>query len=701
MTYEELLKNVSDSAGILSGFHDIGGTYYQTDDETRKMILSSMGIDASTSESLQSCIDDQSEKNVINILEPVYVFFKNENIIFRIHDSRLCADECILILEDEKGIVYEYSFFYCDGKGSPVEKEAADCISADFDSTSIGYYGMRIVSGKSRDVLASSRLILCPEHCYLLPNESQKKYKGLSLQLYAVDSKENFGVGDFNDLFSLMKWSSEKGLLILGINPVHSLFPSNPGHYSPYSPSSRIFGNSMYISLKNAEDWSDDFELKYQSFLEEINSSKNEGRIHYRLIGNAKNKMLGELFDQFYEKEYLMNSKRAEDFNRFVQSGNDFLERQSVFDALFEYFMTEKNIYDFRHWPEGYQNSESTEVQEFKRKNKKRILYFKYIQWIFFKQLGDVSSRGSSLGVSLYLDLAVGCVPGGAEVWSFPEIYGKDISIGAPPDPFAPDGQNWGLSPLIPQKLKETAYEPFIRILRGSMQKNGFIRIDHAMGLLRLYWTSHGKGAYVAYPFHDLIGILCLESSRTRCSVIGEDLGTVPDGFREELEKRNILIWKVMYFQKNQDGSFIQPQEYPFFSVATVNTHDLPTVCGYLRMDDILKRYRMGILSEEKKDHTILERKKDISELYRLAGLDIENADVPNCSEIVNSLNQKLSCAGSSVILYSLYDLLYDYDQPNLPGTVDEYPNWSIRYKKDLANIFSDGELNVFIKKLS
>lgn len=301
----------------------------------------------------------------------------------------------------------------------------------------------------------------------------------------------------------------------------------------------------------------------------------------------------------------------------------------------------------------------------------------------------------------LNLDLAVGADASGAETWGDRTIYALHASAGAPPDPFAPEGQSWGLAPMIPHRLRERAYAPYIEVLRANMPEDGILRLDHAVQLFRLYWAcADGRGAYVTYPHEELLAILCLESRRRRCVIVGEDLGTVPENVREELARRHILSWRVAYFEKDEAGEFVAPEAYPENSIATLNTHDLPTLRGYWNYSDIRLRENLGKFTGVEAQHERKQRRADrrrlLAALQERGYIDATTAtddDAQYSAKLRDALHAYLAAAGSQLRIFSLHDLLNESAQPNLPGTVHEYPNWSLSYSKSVEELAESADL--------
>lgn len=345
-------------------------------------------------------------------------------------------------------------------------------------------------------------------------------------------------------------------------------------------------------------------------------------------------------------------------------------------------------------------------MAEFAEANRQRVAFFEYLQWQTDRQLEAVQRRAQSDGltVGLYRDLAVGVDPDGADAWSEQDVVIAEMHVGAPPDPFNMLGQDWGLPPLSPRTLQEKAYEPFVAILRANMRHAGALRIDHAMALLHLYWIPKGmpasEGVYLAYPFEDLLGVLALESQRNRCMVIGEDLGTVPEGFRDRMAAANVLSYRVLYFEK-EDESFKRPHQYPELALACVTTHDLAPLAGFWKASDIelrqaLKLYPSPEVEQNERAARVRDRQMLLEALDEQGLLESaarvtggQDGSRPVAPELVAAIHQYLGLSPAMLLMVQVDDMTAEEEQLNLPGTVDEHPNWRRRLSLTVEDLTS------------
>lgn len=688
LSWEEMIQTLSERYGLIEGYHDVEGNYHPLDKGVRRSLLIAQGISVASEIEAAQALERYREYMTRSPLDEA-------SVIDSSGDSHRISIH--LLPESPPPDSLDGTIIFESGetiRTRMTRVESTPDLRAGFvnhtyqlDASLLpGYYTLKIQWRKKE---FETLLISTPRQCYLPPEMVSGKSKpGLSIQLYALKSKRNQGVGDFLDLQNLLEWGARQGLRVVGVNPLHALFPGNPALISPYYPSSRQYLNWLYIAPELVPEW----ELWPQRSGFE-NPGFGDRLIDYKEVIRRKKRIFFALFEIFKNQVSGSGSERDLAFKEFRRKEGGTLERQCLYDAMYDRFHEETGFpAGWPQWHLAYRDPASEASSRFRENHQDLILFYTYLQWVTRSQLDDTVHRASGLGISLYLDLAVGAAPDGAEVWSSREAYSLQASIGAPPDHFAPLGQDWGLAPLNPMQVRFYAFEPFIRLLRSNMLPGGILRLDHVMGLFRLYWVVAGGGAggYVQYPWKSFFGILALESHRSRCMVIGEDLGTVPQEVREEMGARQIFSWKVVYFEKDGER-FRDPASYPVNSVATLNTHDLPTLRGFLSGDDLDLRFEIGQLSKKQKEDLAVERERDIQAFHtilREKGLLINETLTDGAMEMAAHLF--LSRASSRIVLASLHDVLDDPSQPNLPGTVREYPNWTLRYEKGVEEIVAD-----------
>ncbi len=559
----------------------------------------------------------------------------------------------------------------------------------------LGYHRLRIAEADRE--LSHCLLIVAPGTCYVpLALEGDGRLWGASVQLYAVRSERNWGIGDFTDLLTLVELWGGRGAGVIGVSPLHALFPHNPAHASPYSPSSRLFLNTLYLDVEAIADYGESDAarslVRSAAFQARLNRLRAAELVDYPGVAQAKRQVLEMLYGHFRATHLAHESARAQAFRAFCAAGGERLRLHALFEALQEQFHRgDPAVWGWPAWPVPYRDPASAEVARFSQEHGEGVAFYQYLQWQANLQLTAVGRRSYelSLGVGLYQDLAVSIDRGGAEAWAGQALYAIDASIGAPPDPFNLKGQNWGLPPPIPGRLADGAYASFVATLRANMQHCGALRIDHVMALARLYWIGGGsaeQGAYVHYPFDDLLAIVRLESRRNCCLVIGEDLGTVPADLRQKLAAGGVLSCRLLYFERDGDGGFLAPQDYPAQALVAPTTHDLPTLAGWWEGCDLELRTRLGLFpDEQQRQRRVIERSQDRARLLLALerekllpeGSTVSPLSLPRMTAaLAGALHRYLARSPAKIVLAQLEDVLGVRDQVNLPGTTDAHPNW-------------------------
>ena len=582
-------------------------------------------------------------------------------------------------------------------------------LTLELDGLPCGYHRLALWHGEA--LLGTMLLVVAPRRCYL-PEAVRDggRLWGLTAQLYALRSARNWGIGDFTDLCGLVEAAAAHGAGVVGVNPLHALFPHNPRHASPYSPSSRLFLNTLYLDVERIVDAQGDAATRARiaapAFREQLRALRAAPMIDYAAVAQAKRTTLESAWAHFRRTHLAPDAPAGgttratalgQAFRDWCAGGGTALHRQGLFEALQEHFFAQDTaIWGWPVWPEAYRHPEAPAVERFAREHAERVEFYLYLQWHADEQLGAVGRRCLELGLGggLYADLAVSVDRGGAETWANQSLYAVKASVGAPPDPFNLLGQDWGLP-------------PWIAALRANMRHAAVLRIDHVMALMRLYWVPPGvsavQGVYVAYPFEDLLGILALESQRNRCLVIGEDLGTVPPGMRERLAAAEVLSYRLMYFERDAAGDFQPPAAYPRRAIAAISTHDLPTLAGWWIGRDLQVREALGHFpSAEVRERQWVERAHDRARLLAAlaregllpAGVDGDPQHTPSMTPaLCAAAHRLLARSPALVVVAQLEDALGVVEQANLPGTTDEHPNWRRKLPEDSTALADDPRL--------
>lgn len=538
---------------------------------------------------------------------------------------------------------------------------------------------------------ASEGTVIRNARCHM-PASGSRLF-GPAIQLYALRSRRNWGIGDFTDLATLARAAAAQGASFVGVNPLHELFLDRPAQASPYSPSTRLALNPLYIDVE-AVDGFDAVRALVDggAFGERIASLRATPFIDYAGVWSAKRHVLTLLFEHF-ERAAPASSRAA--FRAFVAAQRDTVCDAALFDALQAHLSAhDPGVWGWPAWPAEYRQRGSAEVAAFAREHAHSVDFHLFLQWQADVQLARAQAAALDAGMSigLYRDVAVGANPGGAETWQAPGLFAEDVHVGAPPDDFNRKGQDWGLPPWIPTELSRARYEPFANLVRANMRHAGALRIDHVMALARLYWIPRGMspedGAYVRYPLDDLCATLADESARERCVVVGEDLGTVPDALRDTLRDAGVFSYRVLFFERTHDGAFAPPASYPAQALVSVSTHDLPTLRGFLEGTDLAHRARLALFpGDALRDRLYAERERDRAALRNaLASAHTEDA---NIAVAVHRYAARTPCTLMTVQLEDVFD---EAEQANLPATLDDqHPNWRRKVGIDLEDWDRDG----------
>lgn len=488
------------------------------------------------------------------------------------------------------------------------------------------------------------------------------KVWGLAIQLYAVRSSRNWGIGDFSDLREAIATAAQAGASAVGLNPLHALFPDRPEAASPYGPSSRMFLNPLYIAVDAIPDFEDTPELA-----ERRAALRSKPLVDYAGVASLKFAALRQCYGRFLESA---SAERAADFAAFKAERGEALLRFACFEVLHLRFQSTP----WREWPQPWRDPDRPAIDSLHHAEAEACGFVEYFQWIADRQLAACrdEARRHKLAIGLYLDLAVGVDPAGADAWSNQRAIVAGLSIGAPPDDFNSAGQNWGLAPFNPHMLADNDFATLRALLGSAMRYAGAIRLDHVIGLMRLFLVPSdapaSDGVYVSYPLEAQLSVIAQESHRHRCVFVGEDLGTVPEGFREIAQRRGVWTYRVMMFERRPNGDFKPPSDYPADALAAFNTHDLPTYRGWITGRDLEIKRSIGLDPGEDDAARARAREALLRQLQPYAG--------PNDLTNFAALAGYLAATPSRLVMVAIDDLL-DVEQPiNIPGTVDEYPNW-------------------------
>lgn len=516
--------------------------------------------------------------------------------------------------------------------------------------------------------------------CFI-PDEG--RHWGIALQLYQIRSARNWGIGDFADLEELARVAAPQGASFLGLNPLHALFLSDPARCSPFSPSNRRFLNPLYLAVDRVAGFSPDM-----ADPEALSELRSGALIDYPGVAVAKLAALRAIW-----------RKGATLPEEFVRAGGETLARHALFEAVSAEMVAQGHGAGWLSWPDEWRDAEGPEVRRFAQEHANEIRFHLWLQYLCDQQLHAVRALCDRLGmpIGLYLDFAVGEAAEGSGSWGNPYVL-SDLRIGAPPDYFNEQGQDWGLAPLSPVQMAAQRAAPFRSLIEAATRQAGALRIDHAMGLWQLFLIPEGAGAtegtYARYPLGDMLRALSDASQHNRTLIIGEDLGNVPPGFQDVMAACRILSYRIFFFERTKDG-FIPPADYPRDALACLSTHDLPTFRGWWRGDDVALRLHFGFISASAAKAQEEARRVERTELLA----DLVAADLLSAAEaqkatpldarpaLIAAVHRQLARAPSRLFAVRLEDLAGEVNPVNVPSTTDEHPNWQCKLDQPLDRL--------------
>jgi 4-alpha-glucanotransferase len=496
-----------------------------------------------------------------------------------------------------------------------------------------GYHTLRYLSDGRE-----SKLIVSPGVCYL---PEHLRIWGWSAQLYALRSAASWGMGDFADLRELARWSArELDAGVLLINPLQATSPIVPQEPSPYFPGSRRYLNPLYLRIEEIPGAAE-LKAELRRFAAAGKELNRLQAIERDAVFKLKKDALEHLWARF------PGERR---FDRFCREQGKPLAQFATFCALVEHHGC-----GWRQWPDEYRDSKSPAVARFATNHPERVQFHQWVQWLLEQQLAKAAAE-----IPLMQDLPIGVDPDGADAWAWQDVFARGVTVGSPPDEYNTQGQNWGLPPFVPWKLRAAAYEPFIQTLRGALHHAGGLRIDHVMGLFRLFWIPQGAdpaaGAYVRYAADELLMILALESQRAKAYIVGEDLGTVEESARRRLSDSRVLSYRLLWFEEDP------PAAYPELALAAVTTHDLPTIAGLWSGADLKMQQQLGL--EPNEEGTLKMRER----LRSMTGV----SDETPIEQVITRAYELLAQAPSAIVTATLEDASVQEQRPNIPGRAED-----------------------------
>jgi 4-alpha-glucanotransferase len=683
------LRALAERAGILASFQTAGGATRVTSEATAVALLAAMSVDGSSEAAARAALRDWDARDAQRLLEPVRVT--------AVGGPEACGVQVRLPARGPRPTAWRLTLHEEQGAETRAEGRVATrgtrlTLRLPVQPAA-GYHEIHLILEGGRECSeAHQRRIVIPRRCA----EAAAVFGGepafgLTANLYTLRSGRNWGVGDLGDLAELLRFAGACGAAFVGVSPLHFLW--NRGQdVSPYAPVSRLYRNPIYLDVERipelAESDAARARLAERGVRTRLEAARRADCVDYDAVSALKREILEPLHRTFAAHHRNRPTPRGRAYARYLEEQGDTLRDFATYLALAERLSSTQGR-DWQQWPHAYRNPRSAEVRRFRREHAECVDFHRYVQFELDRQLEACARSGSEAGTGagLLQDLALGSTAEGADGWMFPEIFATGVRIGAPPDAFNADGQDWGLPPLDPHRMREQGYDYWIRLLRASCSHARALRIDHAMALTRLYWIPPGHsprdGAYVRYPIGDLLGILALESRRHATAVVGEDLGTVPRGFAAQLARAGILSWRVLYFERRGQG-FRPARSYSRRAFVTANTHDLPPLAGFVRGRDLELRRRIGaIRSESALADAQAERTATCRALARRLtreGILGEEAALPPAPDLCAAVNTFLCRTPAPLVGVSLDDLAGETEPVNLPGAPAAlFPSWRRR----------------------
>ena len=668
------LAELAAAFGIATEFWDWKGRLTEVTDETVIAILAGMDVDASDPDRARAALEDLRQRPWTRLLPPCVVMEQGTVRQVQVHLPHVSWVRLAVRLEeggwrDVPQVTDDEPPRWVDGV---LTGQASFELPADLP---LGYHRLQATTASGQQ---EATLVVSPAFLGFPPSMGEKRAWGYAVQLYSITSEQSWGIGDLLDLADLATWSATQQFAnFVLVNPLHAAEPMPPLEPSPYLPTSRRYVNPLYIRPELVPEYAElDERARRRIAQVRANLTKDlagQALISRDLIWTAKIEALLVIFD------HGLRPARRMAFNDFLRREGRGLTQFATWSAL-----VNENGDDWREWPPELRRPSSPEVAIFAEEHVDQIIFYAWLQWIADDQLRAAQSAAKDAGmrIGIMSDLAVGVSGRSAEAWTYGNLFADGVSVGAPPDHFNQTGQDWGQAPWRPDRLDDLSYAPFRSMVAGILRHSGGIRVDHIMGLFRLWWIPDGmpasKGAYVRYNHEAMVGILALEAHRAGALVVGEDLGVVEPWVRDYLRARGILGTSIAWFERDGDGRPLPPEAWREYCLASVTSHDLPPTAGYLAGEHIKLQHELGLLTESlEAELAMAERDRDayVDALRRGGFL---TADPASTQDIVEALHRYLVATPARVLCAALPDAVGDRRTQNQPGTHTEYPNWRI-----------------------
>ena len=712
-TFEELLDRAAALRGIEPGYWDVFGQYHPTTTAGKQAILRAMGWAAGSASELEQALAAHTRREW-GRLAPITVVALEEDAVelpLSLPAEWLGEPARVAVTrEDGHAETFDLNAGELE-RGGSIEMEGRTWVRVRARlpvKLPLGYHEISVRCGAAE---ATTRYIVAPRRAWSQPNMAGGgRAAGLSIALYGLRSGRNWGCGDFRDLMAIIDWAP-KGLRasFVGLNPLHAIHNRRPFNTSPYLPNCIFYQNFLYLDVEGMEDYAASRRarrLRGSAAVErEIEELRASEFVEYERVSALKLRFLKLAFATFL-REWRRGTQRTREFDAFRAREGELLECFAIYSALDEdLHRRNPDLWLWTEWPAEYRDPRSAQTRAFAKKHWRSVMFYQYLQWQIDGQLraAHAGARAQGLPIGLYHDLALATDQFGSDLWAHRPFFVSGCRVGAPPDDFAPRGQDWGFPPPNSQLHFEDGYRLFTESIRRNCRHGGALRIDHVMRLFRLYWIPDGcdatQGAYVRETSQDFVRILALESVRNQVIVVGEDLGTVEPEIREVLARFGILSYRVFFFEKNRDGAFRAAAEYPPQALVSSATHDLPTLAGFWIGADIEARRNAGAIDADAYRSQWAARTSEKQKvLDRLFAEGLLRDDLPRHAadypELTGDLHHAaigfLARTTAELLAVNQEDLTKETAQQNLPGTTWQYPNWGRKMRYTVEDLLAD-----------
>jgi 4-alpha-glucanotransferase len=718
-SFEALLDRAAAICGIEPGYWDIFGRYHVATIEGKQAILRARGWAAGSAEELERSLAEHVRSDWKRLAPATIVAMEADDVDVPLHfAAESLGDDVAVTVVREDGAKDTFSFRASElPQTGSIEMDGRTWLRRSVRlplHLPAGYYDIAVKCGA---VESTTRYIAAPARAWMHPELARGgRAAGVAIALYGLRSARNWGCGDFRDLWSAIDWAADDLRAgFVGLNPLHAIHNRRPFNTSPYLPNCIFYQNFLYLDVEGMDEYARCGRAQRLRQSPEVEREIEELRasefVEYERVAALKLRFLGLLFIQFLS-ERKKNAAYGQEFDAFRQREGRLLRRFATYCALDRHLhKSDPNIWLWTEWPAPLQDPDSDETQAFVGKHPRQVMFYEWLQWQIDRQLSAARqhARERNLSIGLYHDLALATDRFGSDLWAHRPFFAAGCRVGAPPDDFAPQGQDWGFPPPNAQRHREDGYRLFAESIRKNCRHGGALRIDHVMRLFRLYWIPDGsdatQGAYVRETCEDFVRVLALESVRNRVTIVGEDLGTVEPEIRETLARFGILSYRLFFFEKSKEGEFRAAKEYPLQALVSSTTHDLPTLAGFWTGADIEARRRAGTIDEaECREQWELRSKDKQKMLDRLFAEGLLRPDLPRGASDYPAWTGDLHYAAigflartpSQILAINQEDVTKETAQQNLPGTTWQYPNWGRKMRFTVEEVRTSEEARNF-----